>query len=294
MKKIHSKAFSLVELSFSIVIIGVMIAGVVGGSVLIKKSKLATAQSLTKSSPVASTPDLKVWAETSLDNAVTLATNNTISTQWSDINPQSKIKQNLASASATTGFTTGYSEEIINDLPALNFNSGNYFLIPNSKVLTNSSYTIFLVEKPSAPSGVSGDTLVYFTNGAATDSAGAAATPLKLLYNYTAASARYTTLTHSNSTLSFSYNYQVGSANIHTIKYNKTSDTSYYWVNGGASAGDASHSGGKLTNCYENYFGGGYYRGYISEFILFTRSLTEEERQDIEAYLGKKYAIPIS
>jgi len=36
------------------------------------------------------------------------------------------------------------------------------------------------------------------------------------------------------------------------------------------------------------------YRGYISEFILFTRSLTDEERQDIEAYLSKKYAIKLS
>ncbi len=293
MKKINLKAFSLVELSFSLVIIGVMIAGIVGGSVLIKKSKLATAQSLTNSSPVASTPDLKLWAETSLSSAVKLNSSNTISTQWSDINPQSKIKQNLTSASATTVFATGYSEETINDLPALNFNSGNYFLIPNSKVLTNSSYTIFLVEKPSALSGVSGDTLVYFTNGAATDSAGAAATPLKLLYNYTAASSRYTTLKHSNSTLSFSYNYQVGSVNIHTIKYNKTSNTSYYWLNGGLAA-DASGSGGNLTNCYETYFGGGSYRGYISEFILFTRSLTDEERQDIETYLSKKYAIKLS
>jgi hypothetical protein len=96
MKKINLKAFSLVELSFSLVIIGVMITGIVGGSVLIKKSKLATAQSLTKSSPVASTPDLKVWAETSLDNALTLATNNTISTQWSEINPQSKIRSNFS------------------------------------------------------------------------------------------------------------------------------------------------------------------------------------------------------
>ncbi len=47
-----------------------MIAGIFGGSVLIKKSKLATAQSLTNSSPVVSTPDLKVWAKTSLDDAV--------------------------------------------------------------------------------------------------------------------------------------------------------------------------------------------------------------------------------
>ncbi len=37
-----------------------MIDGIVGGGVLIKKSKLATAQSLTKDSPVASTPDLRL------------------------------------------------------------------------------------------------------------------------------------------------------------------------------------------------------------------------------------------
>ena len=56
-KKILGKnkisAFSLIEVSAVILIIGILIAGVIGASVLVKESKIAAAQSLTKSSPIA-------------------------------------------------------------------------------------------------------------------------------------------------------------------------------------------------------------------------------------------------
>ncbi|MBU6338893.1 MAG: prepilin-type N-terminal cleavage/methylation domain-containing protein [Rickettsiales bacterium] len=52
MKKNTYKAFSLIELSIVILVIGILFAGVMQGRSLIQKSRLKTAQSLTKSSPV--------------------------------------------------------------------------------------------------------------------------------------------------------------------------------------------------------------------------------------------------
>ena len=64
--KRKNSAFSLIELSIVILIIGILIAGVTQGSKLYIKFKIATAQALTRSSPVNGVKDLAVWYETSL------------------------------------------------------------------------------------------------------------------------------------------------------------------------------------------------------------------------------------
>jgi len=59
------KAFSLIELSAVIVIIGILIVGAMIASDLVKKSKIAAAQSLTKASPIAGIQDNALWLESS-------------------------------------------------------------------------------------------------------------------------------------------------------------------------------------------------------------------------------------
>ena len=53
-----SRAFSLIELSIVILIIGILVAGVVQSSRLVKKMRLQTAQNLTTISPIPSIKDL--------------------------------------------------------------------------------------------------------------------------------------------------------------------------------------------------------------------------------------------
>ncbi len=66
----HSKAFTLIELSVIILIIGIMIAGTFIGSRLIAKSRLAAAESLARSSPVPGIKDNMLWLETSLSASI--------------------------------------------------------------------------------------------------------------------------------------------------------------------------------------------------------------------------------
>ena len=65
----YKKAFSLIELSIVILIIGIILAAVTQSSRLISKMKLATAKSLTQSSAVASINNLVLWLEPTMDTS---------------------------------------------------------------------------------------------------------------------------------------------------------------------------------------------------------------------------------
>jgi prepilin-type N-terminal cleavage/methylation domain-containing protein len=62
-------AFTLIELSAVIVIIGILIAGVTTATGLVKKSKIAAAQSLTKASPISGITDNALWLESSTESS---------------------------------------------------------------------------------------------------------------------------------------------------------------------------------------------------------------------------------
>ncbi len=69
-------AFSLIELSIVILIIGTLIAGVTQGSRLVRISKLRTAQNQTSTSPVSSIDGLALWLD-AVDE-INIAVGNTI------------------------------------------------------------------------------------------------------------------------------------------------------------------------------------------------------------------------
>jgi len=297
MKKYYKKAFTLIELSIVVVVVSLIIGGIAkSGNFALQKFRLASARSLTRASVVASIPDLKLWAETSLENSVVLTNNETITSTWYDINPQEKNKKNLTSQSALTSLTTAYNKFAINDLPALYFNSDNYFSISNPQFLTDKNYTIFMVDCPTA-GAYGGDSAANLLGD------NTASSNINLIYNNQNLSNSYYNKIRAfafsgSSNLEFNNNFAFGVSNIHTLKFNKSDNNYYYWLNGGASI-DASGTRGTIdtTNCKpcanKQTVGGYGYRGYIAELIIFTRNLTDQERQDVETYLSKKYSIAI-
>ena len=63
------KAFTIIEMAIVILVIGALVVGILGSSVLIKRFKISTAQSLTVSSPVNGISDSVLWLESSLDKS---------------------------------------------------------------------------------------------------------------------------------------------------------------------------------------------------------------------------------
>jgi len=73
-KNTNHKAFSLIEISVVIVIIGILIAGISSGIELYDDYKLKVAQNLTKNSRVNRIPDLEMWLETTGENSLATGT----------------------------------------------------------------------------------------------------------------------------------------------------------------------------------------------------------------------------
>ncbi|MBL6664532.1 MAG: prepilin-type N-terminal cleavage/methylation domain-containing protein [Rickettsiales bacterium] len=150
-KQLSPSAFSLLELSIVILIIGILILGVIGSKHIIKKSRLSSAHSLTNSAPINSIADNALWLESSYDDrAFTDATTNINDigdgdnlTSWND----SSYNQNKPTITAVGNGPT-YANTI-NHVQAVKFSASqdDYLQIENAQFLNNTDYTIFVLEK---------------------------------------------------------------------------------------------------------------------------------------------------
>lgn len=287
-QKISQKAFSLIETSIVLLIIGILVAGVTQGSRLIRASKLQTAQNLTTNSPVTGIPNLSAWWETSLESSFLAAeaVDTTSISTWYDNNVQSSYKNNFVQATADN--QPKFYENIFNGaIPAIRFDGTNDFMTFDGSPLIGTPYTIFIVEQRRVANAGIMTILGGTDNGTVNGN-------MHLGYRSN------TTITHAQFTNDIDYTISAFASivpRIHTFWMSKTSGKKYY-LNGGTTA-DAASSGQTATMV--SYTGSSigrsvwlYYNGDVAEVIIFTRSLKDEERQSIETYLSKKYGIGIS
>jgi prepilin-type N-terminal cleavage/methylation domain-containing protein len=288
MRKIDKPtAFSLIELSVVLIIIGILIAGVIQSSKLYAKFKLKTAQTLTKSSPVHGVKDLIIWYETSLDESFISneATNGLPVSTWYNINTQKISKSNATQS--TPGIQPLYKENKINGLPTLSFDGVDDYLNLDGSVVIGTNYTVFIVGQRTT-----NDQFNYFIAGDNFSGEG-----LNLAIGWRLDTTVW--LYNGTGTGVSSYitpNYKKPTPTIITAWFSKTGGKKL-WSDGGLTPDGSS----AITTPISAYTGASIGRGVsriahieISELIIFQRALNTEERQSIEAYLGQKYNITIS
>ncbi len=116
------KAFSLIEISVVILVIGVLIAGISQGVDLYSEFKIKTAQKLTTNSQVSRIEDLTLWLETTLEKSFqTKMVNNSSVPQWNNISPFDFDIKNAFSYSINSNTPPIYLENNINGLPVVQF-----------------------------------------------------------------------------------------------------------------------------------------------------------------------------
>jgi prepilin-type N-terminal cleavage/methylation domain-containing protein len=308
----RKKAFSLIELSIVILIIGILVAGVTQSSRLVSAMRLISAKSMTQSSPVSSIKDIYSWYETCLDTSfdVAEASDGINITNWYDLNPQiasGKInfKQTTLAAKPL------YKSYAINSLPAIYFD-GNDFMntdINTASVLGSQSATLFFVFKPSTAlqqgflitqtytTCANNIEIGHTTGNLSSGNFGIHSGCNKATVTGPGIIANNDPIIISMVFLSAPLTSGVTS-NIKIFKNGGNELTLY------ADAGGYNSSLGGIypVGNYNLYMGSrfdwrttlnAYYSGLIGEVIIFSRSLKNDERQDVEKYLGKKWGIAV-
>jgi prepilin-type N-terminal cleavage/methylation domain-containing protein len=142
-------AFSLIEISVVVLIIGILISGISTGIDLYQDFKLATARQFTQNSRVSRIDGLTLWLETTSEKSFEKPNpkDGDLIGLWKDINPN--ISSQITASQTDNNRKPIYKN--IDGLPILRFNgsSNNFKLTDGTIPVGNSAYTVFFVVKLS-------------------------------------------------------------------------------------------------------------------------------------------------
>jgi hypothetical protein len=301
-------AFSLIELSIVILIIGIVVAGITQGSRLVREMRIQAAASLTKSSGINGIKGLSMWLETTSSSSITSSTrglnpdDNDKVAGWNDINSQKNGKINVTQTSDSLRPT--YIVDGIGDLPSIKFDGADYLSslasaggsVPLDANSDNFTYVAVWL------SNTNSGTQVIFEQNTTTSQAGKRAAILiaNNTYGFSGQANDAFGASYGTSSSPHISVMTVGQANgvnddVLTVKVYTNSNNASYTdpLDAGSTTKqnvgvDAFYIGAKATNNGEKL------NGMISEIIIFDRVLMKEELSEVVNYLSKKYRIKLS
>ena len=299
LKKIHRplrkalrNAFSLIEISLVILIIGILVAGISKAIDLHRDARLSASKSLTVNTQVHRIPNLIMWMESTQERNFDRneVVNNGLITNWYDANPNANVRGSLSITNVA--FKPKYNSEGINGLPTVKFDGTDY-LASTFYRINGSKLSYFVVSKRNACS-INTSTLVGYRNGVIHD------------YNNVQSFVGFyegPACERLNPYLSKSLSDIVphpGNNNpyIASAVYDGTKNTAY--LNGKAypavSIANVNLAVDNILLCARMATSSinAYCNAEIGEVIIYDRDLSDVERKDIENYLSKKWAIKLN
>lgn len=303
-KIFSTKAFSFLELSLVILIIGFLITIFLGGEEVAKDAKLRHARSLTQNSPVASIPGLILWLDTTSERSFSESETKDESTisKWLDINPESSSASYLSQTSSTSNDHPVYKESCINGLPCLYFNgtAGSKISATKSLGIGTKYMSIFFVF-----TGSENATSTYSSQLFISDKSATFTPPIVI-----GSAFRFTT-----STTDGKFFYDVATGSTYGINCTQCSESMvlipkqpyiysviddyttsiFHYLNGTvANTASTDNNGAFLKHIGFVEVGSASYQGNVGEIIIFNRALTAANRKSVEQYLSKKWDIKIN
>lgn len=297
-----NKAFSLVELSIVILVIGILIAAITKGGDILQTAKLAGAQNLSRSSGVGGMKDLALWLD---------ATNNegflenereygSLISSWAPANKTiSGFEQQPIFTQTNDEFKPIYTKNAINGLPALYFDGGTATDLDGDMLVAqddskqiysdSSGITMFIV----AVNREKASTTFIFDFGLMADSG----------YGMQLRSdgiSCYASGGFGGSSVNKNYNTKKPRNFSCRIAFNGKLSM---WQNGEILGNSGQITLNKLTaaeittalkmtigrTAKSDLAIPRYYQGYIGEIIIFTRALTDNELKRVHKYLEQKW-----
>lgn len=297
------KAFSLIEISIVVLVIGILIAGISSGIDLYSDFVISKARNLTTNSRVGRISDLNLWLETTTDKSFLTAEkfNNAPISNWNGIN---LISSNIVSATQTnSNYKPKYIVNGLNGLPVIRFEGkdtdnpqySDYMNLPDEVVpYGDSDYSVFIVAKKtnnndSANIVLSGGSVGNTSSIRAMNIFGFTATNKALNYWYP-----------TSSKLESSVNSIIAN-NFYITEFfydkNITANRSIYINGSKVVEGD---KGSRESTKNGNYIGRrsdystNYFDGDLAELIVYNKALTYSERKSVAEYLSRKWNIKIT
>jgi type II secretory pathway pseudopilin PulG len=301
-------AFSLLEVSVVIMIVGILISGISAGIDLYQDYRLTNAKSLTTNSRVSRIEGLEMWIEPTLDNAFSKVVstspisyelikkpdNNQPIGKWNNVNFFQKIATEVDPYQEASGRQPFYIESAINGLPALYFDgktdgTGDFMSFKAKFINDYSNFTIFIVEKRTGLGVLSTNpvyTSIYQYILSTNDAGNIAVGPISNGSIRINPGSWYFVGNHLNKTY------------LHTFLINETAGKKIY-LNGieKLSVADTTKATVPANNFlikiayFDRSWTQNYYTGFIGEIIIFSKELNNSERSDIEKYLLDKWQI---
>jgi len=302
------RAFSIIEISIVLIVIGILVSGISTGMDLYNDFKISTARNLTINSRVNRVSDLDLWLETVGNEAFsylnTSATPNKYEIvkniqdshpvhKWNNLKYTEKKEYGDDVLQSNETKRPIFKSSAINGLPALYFDgktdgTGDFFSF-NGKFLDKKiNITIFIVDKRTAL-GTASTSPAY-------------ATP----YQY---------ILSGDDSVNFSVGYsgswlRMNPSNINWMGFSNKLDEPHIFTfqadeNDGAkifmdgvlkisqsTSSTISIGNGTLNIAYFNRsWTQNWYTGFIGEIIIFNKSLNDSERRGVEEYLSQKWKI---
>jgi prepilin-type N-terminal cleavage/methylation domain-containing protein len=295
------KAFSLIEISVVIVIIGILIAGISTGIDLYSDFLLSKAKNLTTNSRVGRIPDLNLWLETTADKSFlsTEIGNNSPVSKWSSLNFISSAT--ISATQTNSNYKPKYIANGLNGLPVLRFegkdseiSTSDYMTLPDEIIpYGDSDYSVFIVAKKTNNNA---STNVILSGGSVVTSTTRSMNAFGFTTNNKAMNYWYPT----SSILESSANsIMTNNFYITDFFYDKNLTLSRYIYINGSKDGEANIRG-RVSTKSNNVIGkrinqnGNYFDGDLAELIIYERALLDSERRSVEEYLSKKWNIKIT
>ena len=295
LNKNSKKAFSLVEISIVILIIGLLIAGISKASDLIFDANIASGRSITKSAKVNRMPNLVLWLETTLAESIKDSERGGTVTIWRDINPQLTTKFIFRNSGGTPQYVEpGKNLPAIGSLSATNFftvgteASATVLSQKVNEIFPSANATIFMVLK-SPTTSVDANLFTFCPNAGC-----ALGTQISLSLVGGKPTFIFPSGTGASTTATTTNNYFGTVPNVIIVSALKDSAGNKIAVNGASAVATAANTSTELPVAFDTAtfkIGGvGTATGVeIYEIIVFSSALGEGDRQSVEAYLAKKY-----
>jgi prepilin-type N-terminal cleavage/methylation domain-containing protein len=292
------KAFSMIEISIVILIIGLLIAGIAKATDMIADSKLKTARSVTKASPVNRLSNLVLWIETTMseswkdqnryDGAQT-------SRNIVDVNPQIIPPESFA-FTIPSGATITYKSDAYNSLPSIKLSAEYSTSSARSSTrvfdIEASGFTIFAVVKPIKDA--SEKEIIRFEQETATVNnkinlkytGGNATTFHKGTLTYPSKTTS-TPISDSETTVTASAFSTIPNQEIEVLTAQADSTKGVIFSNGTATGNSVPFTPRSIQGVFK--IGAGI---EIFELIVVGERVNDSVRKNVEQYLFKKWGIP--